>query len=229
MCPLRPLTPSRLPFVVDRWEERWADTRIHGTTKRQVAVMFAEEKPSLRELPLEPFRYYRYGERTMNLDGCIEVEAAYYGAPPGWLGRRVHAQWDELHVRILHPRTGQLLREHLRTRRGFHRIQEQDLPTRTPLSTEALLRRAHSAGAHVGALCEHIHRTEGELGVRRILGVLAGQAARPRGRRPRRADRSGSRRADLPLRPHLPPAASSTAFFLILWAAPLLIPSADRA
>ncbi len=26
---------------LDRWEERWADTRIHGTTKRQVSVMFA--------------------------------------------------------------------------------------------------------------------------------------------------------------------------------------------
>src|SRR6516164_627302 len=32
---------------LDRWEERWADTRIHGTTKRQVAAMFAEEKPHL--------------------------------------------------------------------------------------------------------------------------------------------------------------------------------------
>jgi len=32
---------------LDRWEERWADTRIHGTTKRQVAAMFAEEKPFL--------------------------------------------------------------------------------------------------------------------------------------------------------------------------------------
>jgi hypothetical protein len=158
---------------LDRWEERWADTRIHGTTKRQVAVMFAEEKPALRELPLEPFRYYRYGERTVNLDGCIEVEAAYYGAPPGWLGRKVHAQWDELHVRIMDPRTGRLLREHLRTRRGFHRIEERDRPARTPHSTEALLRRAYGAGAHIGALCEHIHRVEREPGVRRILGVLA--------------------------------------------------------
>jgi len=43
---------------LDQWEERWADTRIHGTTKRQVAAMFAEEKPSLLPLPLEPFRYY---------------------------------------------------------------------------------------------------------------------------------------------------------------------------
>jgi transposase len=28
---------------LDHWETRWADTRIHGTTKRQVAAMFAEE------------------------------------------------------------------------------------------------------------------------------------------------------------------------------------------
>jgi transposase len=158
---------------LDRWEERWADTRIHGTTKRQVAVMFAEEKPALGELPLEPFRYYRYGERTVNLDGCVEVEAAYYGAPPGWIGRKVQVQWDGLHVRIIDPKTGQLLREHLRTRRGFHRIKERDQSSRTPHSTEALLRRAHFAGTHIGTLCEQIYRTDGVLGVRRILGMLA--------------------------------------------------------
>ena len=32
---------------LDHWEEGWADTRIHGTTKRQVAAMLGEEKPSL--------------------------------------------------------------------------------------------------------------------------------------------------------------------------------------
>src|SRR5215218_7937320 len=46
---------------LDQWEEHWADTRIHGTTKRQVSAMFAEEKPVLLPLPLEPFRYYQYG------------------------------------------------------------------------------------------------------------------------------------------------------------------------
>ena len=158
---------------LDHWEERWADTRIHGTTKRQVTTMFAEEKPALLELPLEPFRYYSFGKRTVNLDGCVEVAAAYYGAPPGWIGRVLQVRWDELHVRILHPKTEDLLREHLRTRRGFHRIEERDKPTRTPQSTEALLRRAHGAGTHIGTLCEQIHRSEGEAGVRRILGVLA--------------------------------------------------------
>src|SRR6266702_3544939 len=42
---------------LDHWEERWAATRIHCTTKRQVAAMFAEEKPVLLPLPIEPFHY----------------------------------------------------------------------------------------------------------------------------------------------------------------------------
>jgi transposase len=104
---------------LDRWETRCADTRIHGTTKRQVAAMFAEEKPALLPLPLEPFRYYPHGQRVVHLDGCVEVEAAYYGLPPGWIGRQVNVQWDELFVRILDPKTGQLLREHVRQKRGW--------------------------------------------------------------------------------------------------------------
>lgn len=158
---------------LDRWEERWGDTRIHGTTKRQVSVMFAEEKPALGPLPIEPFRYYRFGARTVHLDGCVEVEAAYYGAPPGWIGQRVGVQWDELHVRLLAPKTDELLREHLRQRRGFHRIRDEDRPSRTPRGTEALLQRARTAGKHIGVVCEHIHRSDGEPGVRRILGVLS--------------------------------------------------------
>jgi hypothetical protein len=120
---------------LDHWEARWADTRIHGATKRQVAVMFAEEKPALLPLPVEPFHYYQYGDRTVHLDGCVEVEAAYYGAPPGWIGRRVQVQWDLRQVRLMNPETGQLLREHLRQARGGHRIQEADRPKHTPLGT----------------------------------------------------------------------------------------------
>ena len=103
---------------LDRWERRWADTRIHGTTKRQVAAMFAEERPALGPWPLEPFRYYQYGRRTVHLDGCVEVASAYYSAPPGWIGRRVDVQWNDAHVRLLDPSTGQLLREHLRAPRS---------------------------------------------------------------------------------------------------------------
>jgi transposase len=150
---------------LDHWEERWADKRIHGRTKRQVAAMFAEEKPFLQALPLEPFRYYQYGVRTVHLDGCVEVEAAYYGAPPGWIGREVHVQWDAMYVRLLDPRTGELLREHLSGKRGGHRI-------RTPPPLLQLLARAHRAGANIGAVCDAIHARQGELGMRRIQGVL---------------------------------------------------------
>ena len=158
---------------LDHWETRWADTRIHGTTKRQVAVMFAEEQPALGPLPLEPFRYYRFGDRTVHLDGCVEVEAAYYSAPPGWIGQRLHVQWNDLFVRLLTPTTGQLLREHVRAPRGWHRIQDEDRPARTPRPTQALLTRATRAGAHIGTVCGAIYQQDGPAGVRRILGVLS--------------------------------------------------------
>jgi transposase len=158
---------------LDRWEERWADTRIHGTTKRQVATMFAEEKPHLLPLPLEPFRYYQYGERVVHLDGCVEVEAAYYSLPPGWIGRPVKVQWDELHVRILHPNTHQLLREHLRQKRGGYRIQEEDHPEKMPLSTVQLLRRAEHAGTQISKLCQLLYQQQGQTSIRRILGVFS--------------------------------------------------------
>jgi transposase len=158
---------------LDHWEQRWADTRIHGTTKRQVATMFAEEKPFLQTLPIEPFRYYQYGERVVHLDGCVEVERAYYGLPPGWIGRMVKVQWDSLHVRILDPRSDQLLREHLRQFPGSYRINDEDRSNKIPLSTVHLLARAAKAGSHIGQLCEAIYRNEAELGIRRILGVVA--------------------------------------------------------
>ena len=159
---------------LDRFDTRWADTRIHGTTKRQVATMFAEEQPTLLPLPVEPFRSYQFGTRTVHLDGCVEIEAAYYSAPPGWLGRQVAVQWDRTQVRLVDPRTGELLREHGRQLlRGRHQIHADDRPKATPSTTLTLLARAVRAGAAVGTLCTEIHRREGEPGVRRILGVLS--------------------------------------------------------
>ena len=166
-------TLEQAQTYLDRWDAHWADTRIHGTTKRQVAAMFAEERPALQPLPVEPFRYYRFGVRTVHLDGCVEVEAAYYSMPPGWIGQRVQVQWTDLHVRLLDPKTGHLLREHVRAPRGWHRIDEADRPARTPAKTVALLGRARHAGPHLHTVCTYIHDHEGAAGVRRILGVLA--------------------------------------------------------
>jgi transposase len=162
---------------LDHWDERWADTRIHGTTKRQVAAMFADERAHLRALPLEPFRYYAFGERVVHLDGFVEVAAAYYAPPPGWSGRTVNVQWDEQHVRLLDPNTNALLREHLVADRGRHRMQLEDRPSRTPPEVTALIVRAHGIGRATGAIADALYAEHGQLGVRRVLG-LCGLAKR---------------------------------------------------
>ena len=158
---------------LDRWETHWADTRIHGTVKRQVTAMFAEEKPALTPLPLEPFRHYQFGERRVNLDGCVEVDAAYYSAPPGWIGRSVKVQWDGRVVRVIDPRSGQLLREHLRQERGKHRIPEEDKPAKRPRTTAQLLARCAMIGPHIGTLAERMYERGGQREIRRILGITS--------------------------------------------------------
>ena len=158
---------------LDRWEAHWADTRIHGTVKRQVASMFDEEKSTLTPLPLEPFRHYQFGERRVNLDGCVEVDAAYYSVPPGWIGRAVSVQWDGRVVRALDPRSGQLLREHFRQQRGGYRIPEEDKPAMTPRSTAQLLARCAKIGSHIGTLAGQMYQRDGQTSIRRIFGLTA--------------------------------------------------------
>ena len=54
---------------------RWVKMRPSSwfTSRAISSAMFAEEKPLLLPLPLEVFRYYQYGERTVHLDGCMNV------------------------------------------------------------------------------------------------------------------------------------------------------------
>jgi len=104
----------------------------------------------------------------------ITVPASYSAlARTETLDAAARAGFDRARVRLLDPVTGQLLREHLRQERGRHRIHPDDAPSRTPATTVQLLHRAHHAGHHIGALCDQIHRTDGEIGVKRILGVLS--------------------------------------------------------
>jgi len=132
--------------------------------------MFAEEKPFLQTLPIEPFRYYQYGERVVHLDNCVEVERAYYGLPPGWIGREVKVQWDALHVRILDPELSALARTPAPVPANY-RINEEDRSNKTPLTTVQLLAAPQGRSPHRPAL-PSIYRNEAELGIRRILVLL---------------------------------------------------------
>ena len=84
-----------------KWDKTWASTRIHGTTKRQVNVMFEEEKPFLQPLPKEPYAFFKIGERKVSIiDSHIEVAGAYYPIPPQYMGRRVTVHFNTKWIKV---------------------------------------------------------------------------------------------------------------------------------
>ena len=63
-----------------------ADTRIHGTTRQQVRAHFLTvEKPKLLPLPASLFPGLQEAPRTVHRDGYVELDKAYYSAPPGYV------------------------------------------------------------------------------------------------------------------------------------------------
>lgn len=90
------------------WEKTVADLRIHGTTKRQVAQLFAEEKPHLLPLPATLFPCFHEGPRSVHRDSYVEVEKSYYAVPPEYIGQEVWARWDSREVRIFNQRWEQI-------------------------------------------------------------------------------------------------------------------------
>jgi transposase len=85
------------------WDKTWASTRIHGTTKHQVNLMFEEEKNALQPLPQEPFLFFKIGTRKVNaLDSHIEVNGAYYPIPPRYMGKSVTVHYNSQWVKAFY-------------------------------------------------------------------------------------------------------------------------------
>jgi hypothetical protein len=71
------------------WEKKVADTRLHGTTRRQVGEHFlAVEKPALQPLPASIFPSFTEGRRRVHLDGHVEFDKAYSFGVADLLGGR---------------------------------------------------------------------------------------------------------------------------------------------
>jgi transposase len=155
-----------------QWNEHCAATRIHGTTKRQVRAMFDEEKPFLQALPPTRFEYYRIGERTVHFDGFIEVDGAYYHAPPQRAGSRVVVHIGRLWIRIIDPKTQELIREHAVTGKGQRRIVDAYLPKQTPAKVEQLAARIAGAGTGCEAFANRLVEERGALAMRALYGML---------------------------------------------------------
>jgi len=95
-------------FLLD-WETHVADTRIHGTTKRQVHKLFEEhEREALLPLPVDRFAFFHEARRAVHRDGYVEVDKAYYSVPPEYVGRRLWVRWDGRLVRVFNDRWQQM-------------------------------------------------------------------------------------------------------------------------
>jgi transposase len=163
-------------FLLD-WELSVADTRIHGTTRRHVRQVFESiERPALGPLPVERFPFFHEGRRSVHRDGYVEVDKAYYSAPPEYVGRHVWARWDSRLVRLFNDRWGQLA-IHAKTEPGRFCTDPRHIPrekvSAVERGTDALLRQAAAIGPHAGEWSAAMVQARGVQGVRVLVGLKA--------------------------------------------------------
>jgi transposase len=159
------------------WEQTVADTRIHGTTRRQVGVLFAEfERAALQRLPLERFPSFREGQRIVHRDGHVEVDRAYYSVPPEYLARHVWVRWDSRLVRIFTERM-EPITVHVKHEPGRFSTQPQHLSPRKISGVERgaawLLAKVRCLGPHCSRWAEAVLAERGVEGVRVVQGLLS--------------------------------------------------------
>ena len=153
------------------WEERWAAPRIHGRKKRQVMEMFLEEKPHLRSLPAEGFRYFTQEERTVDDAGLVQVKGSYYPALPAALYSKVKVRIYENEIVVL-DQDGQVLRRHERSKvKGAILLRPEDRIFNPSRETAKLIERIEKIGPSAAALARGIFARDGRAGQGVIYGL----------------------------------------------------------
>jgi transposase len=166
-------TPAEANTFLSEWESQIADTRIHGTTRKQVGSHFREtELPALQALPDMHFPAFSEGERMVHRDGYVEVKRSYYQAPPEYVGRKVWVRWDSRTVRIFNHRMREV-RVHGRVEEGqFAAKPGDENPYESKRSCAHLFKRIDPMGPFCGQWArEQVHRRGAEA-YRTLLGLL---------------------------------------------------------
>jgi len=163
-------------YLLD-WETTVADTRIHGTTRKQVQKAFEEvERAALSPLPAARFPYFEEVRRKVNRDGHVEVDKAYYSAPPEYLGRQVWVRWDSRIVRLFNHRMEQIA-FHVKHEPGRFSTQAQHIAPQKRSGIEKgavyLLGKASLIGAQTGQWAQQMVHQRGIEGVRVLMGLLS--------------------------------------------------------
>ena len=161
---------------LQQWEKHTADTRIHGTTRRQVGEHFRNvEAPALKALPAELFPHFVEAPRKVHRDGHVEYRRAYYSVPPEYLGHQVWLREETRLIRIFNQRR-QPIAVHTKAEAGTFTTDPAHLHSRKRCIIERgadyLLDQCRVIGPHTGAWAEGMHRHKGEAGLRVMQGLL---------------------------------------------------------
>jgi transposase len=154
-----------------QWEERWAAPRIHGRKKRQVLALFAEERPYLKALPAERFRFFKQVSRTVDDAGLVQVNGAYYSALPAPLHCPVTVRIYEREIELLDEQ-GVVLRRHAKAaRKGEFVMPEADRLFNPSRETARLIDKVAKIGPASERLAREIFARLGRPGQRAIYGL----------------------------------------------------------
>ncbi len=161
---------------LQHWERTVADTRLHGTTKRQVLKMFQEEERSaLGELPAERFPSFKEGQRIVSRDGHVAVDKSYYSVPPEYLGREVWVRWNSHLVRIYSDSMKPIC-THARAAQGKFSTLSQHIASEkisvVERGTEWLLQKVGIIGPQTRAWSRALVAARGVQSVRVLQGLL---------------------------------------------------------
>ena len=157
---------------LQKWEATVADVRIHGTTCKQVAACFEQERPHLKPLPLALFPAYQEARRTVHQDSFVYVQKAYYEAPPEYIGRTVWARWDSRYVRLFNERMEQI-QIHARMEPGvFSRVLGTGgLSAPVVASCRHWIGRVGMLGDHCQQWAQAAYDSRGPEALRSIMGL----------------------------------------------------------
>ena len=155
------------------WEEKWASLRIHGRAKRQVEEMFQEERAYLKALPLEGFRYFVEGTRTVQDDTTVQVDNAWYAARPARIGCEVVVRLYETELEIRDLQTLTLIRRHPRaTHKGEVKLPDAERLFNPSRQTHQILARAEQIGPKTQQLCRHLFEKRGREAQKSMWGIV---------------------------------------------------------
>jgi transposase len=135
------------------WCRNRAGMRVHGTTFRRPAEVFAElEAPALLPAPAEPYRVPAWSEAKVQRDFHVRAQNAFYSAPWRLAGQQVSVRADGTLVKIYHR--GQVIRTHPQQPPGGRASDPADFPPDTDVyarrDVDKLARMAAARGAAIG-------------------------------------------------------------------------------